>query len=219
MRDDEPILPPSGSSWQDRPAHRRWLEGEADALFSFFQGPLIDPAGGFFGLNREGQPIRDAGPRAPDPQHGPHGPLLRHRTSPRPSRMRGDHRPRRPVSPGRSSRSLARRLRLVRRRRGPPRRHQAGLRPCLRAPGRRERQGRGPSPGGCPARGRSRGHRDPLLGRAARRGARGIRPGLVAAGIVSRAEFQHASDRSPDGGLRGDRRARSISTGRNASPD
>ena len=61
MRDDEPILPPGGSSWQDRPAHRRWLEGEADALFSFFQGPLIDPAGGFFGLNREGQPIRDQG--------------------------------------------------------------------------------------------------------------------------------------------------------------
>ncbi len=48
-----------GSRWVTRPAHRRWLEGRADALLSQFQFVSIDPAGGFFDLDIAGQPRRD----------------------------------------------------------------------------------------------------------------------------------------------------------------
>ena len=43
--------------WRTRPAHRRWLEGEADRLFRFYEGASLDPAGGFFTLDEAGAPM------------------------------------------------------------------------------------------------------------------------------------------------------------------
>ena len=40
--------------WVKRPAHRRWLEQQADQLFTFFGAHTIDPAGGFFEMDVTG---------------------------------------------------------------------------------------------------------------------------------------------------------------------
>ena len=48
-----------GTRWTTRPAHRRWLESRADALWDQFQHSSIDPAGGFYDLDSAGQPRRD----------------------------------------------------------------------------------------------------------------------------------------------------------------
>jgi sulfoquinovose isomerase len=48
-----------GTRWTTRPAHRRWLESRAEALWDQFQFTSIDPAGGFFDLDSAGQPRRD----------------------------------------------------------------------------------------------------------------------------------------------------------------
>jgi sulfoquinovose isomerase len=45
------------TAWRDTSGHRRWLTAEADALFAFFEGDLIDPAGGFATLDNSGRPM------------------------------------------------------------------------------------------------------------------------------------------------------------------
>ncbi|MGR6430293.1 AGE family epimerase/isomerase [Rhizobium sp. PAMB 3174] len=40
--------------WKDRTYHRRWLMSQADNLFNFFEGSIINPKGGFFELNLDG---------------------------------------------------------------------------------------------------------------------------------------------------------------------
>ena len=46
----------NSSPWTSRPAHRRWLETQADALFSFYEPHSLDPHGGFFVLDDAGHP-------------------------------------------------------------------------------------------------------------------------------------------------------------------
>jgi sulfoquinovose isomerase len=43
--------------WRARPAHRRWLEGQADRLFGFYEAASLDSKGGFFTLDAAGEPI------------------------------------------------------------------------------------------------------------------------------------------------------------------
>jgi mannose/cellobiose epimerase-like protein (N-acyl-D-glucosamine 2-epimerase family) len=43
--------------WRARPAHRRWLERQADRLFGFYEAASLDPNGGFFTLDAAGEPI------------------------------------------------------------------------------------------------------------------------------------------------------------------
>jgi mannose/cellobiose epimerase-like protein (N-acyl-D-glucosamine 2-epimerase family) len=62
LKGTEPTARPEidlGARWTLRPTHRRWLETRADALFDQFQFTSIDPAGGFFDLDRAGQPRRE----------------------------------------------------------------------------------------------------------------------------------------------------------------
>lgn len=47
----------TGKGWQKRRFHRDWLSAEAVSLLDFFGTKTIDPAGGFFDLDREGGPI------------------------------------------------------------------------------------------------------------------------------------------------------------------
>ena len=54
----------TGPRWVDLPYHRRWLIGQANALFDFFEPNSIDPDGGFYVLDDQGKPIlksRDGG--------------------------------------------------------------------------------------------------------------------------------------------------------------
>ncbi len=46
-----------GKSWQKRQFHRDWLAAEAVNLLDFFSLNAIDPAGGFYDLDREGEPM------------------------------------------------------------------------------------------------------------------------------------------------------------------
>ena len=46
-----------GKSWQKRQFHRDWLLAEASGLLDFFGTNTIDPEGGFFDLDREGDAI------------------------------------------------------------------------------------------------------------------------------------------------------------------
>jgi mannose/cellobiose epimerase-like protein (N-acyl-D-glucosamine 2-epimerase family) len=57
MHANQPILPPTGPSWQDRTYHRTWLKEQSDALFDFFQPALMHPKGGFVIFDRSGQPL------------------------------------------------------------------------------------------------------------------------------------------------------------------
>ncbi|HXT08620.1 MAG TPA: AGE family epimerase/isomerase [Roseiarcus sp.] len=43
--------------WRERPDHRRWLRGEADRLFRFYEANSLDAAGGFFTLDDAGAPM------------------------------------------------------------------------------------------------------------------------------------------------------------------
>jgi mannose/cellobiose epimerase-like protein (N-acyl-D-glucosamine 2-epimerase family) len=43
--------------WRTRPAHRRWLEAEADRLFRFYEANSLDRRGGFFTLDDAGEPL------------------------------------------------------------------------------------------------------------------------------------------------------------------
>jgi mannose/cellobiose epimerase-like protein (N-acyl-D-glucosamine 2-epimerase family) len=45
------------TAWRERPAHRRWLEDQADRLFRFYEGGSLDPNGGFFTLGVDGAPL------------------------------------------------------------------------------------------------------------------------------------------------------------------
>lgn len=47
----------AGTRWTERPAHRLWLIGAADAIFDFFDRAAINPLGGFFELDEAGRPL------------------------------------------------------------------------------------------------------------------------------------------------------------------
>ena len=49
----------NSSPWTSRPAHRRWLERQADALFSFYEPHSLDREGGFFVLDDAGHPTHE----------------------------------------------------------------------------------------------------------------------------------------------------------------
>ena len=49
----------NATPWTERPAHRRWLEAQADALFRFYEPRSLDPNGGFFVLDDEGRPTHE----------------------------------------------------------------------------------------------------------------------------------------------------------------
>ncbi|MGO8800534.1 MAG: AGE family epimerase/isomerase [Roseiarcus sp.] len=44
-------------AWRQNAGHRRWLLGEADSLFAFFEDQSLDPAGGFHALDNAGRVI------------------------------------------------------------------------------------------------------------------------------------------------------------------
>ena len=48
---------PLGPRFVERSAHRHWLLSEAKALLDFFSGAGVNPAGGFFTLADDGQPL------------------------------------------------------------------------------------------------------------------------------------------------------------------
>ena len=50
-----------GPRFVERPAHRRWLLGQATELIDFFQFGSFNPAGGFFPLDDAGRPFPAAG--------------------------------------------------------------------------------------------------------------------------------------------------------------
>ena len=50
----------ASAKWITLPYHRRWLLDQASGLFDFFERHSIDPSGGFFALDNEGQPIRQS---------------------------------------------------------------------------------------------------------------------------------------------------------------
>ncbi|OSP54805.1 AGE family epimerase/isomerase [Pseudoruegeria sp. SK021] len=52
-----PWIGTTGPRFVDRPAHRDWLMGQAMDLLDFFQPASLNPAGGFFVLDSEGQPL------------------------------------------------------------------------------------------------------------------------------------------------------------------
>ncbi|WP_238858308.1 AGE family epimerase/isomerase [Faunimonas pinastri] len=45
--------------WRNRPYHRLWLTGQARTLFDTFQFASVNPLGGFYELDDDGQPIKD----------------------------------------------------------------------------------------------------------------------------------------------------------------
>lgn len=51
--------------WRQLPSHRRWLAGQADALFDFFQYRAFNPQGGFFDLDPRGRPLDASNPVRP----------------------------------------------------------------------------------------------------------------------------------------------------------
>jgi sulfoquinovose isomerase len=55
MTDAKLTLPKTNSSlWQNRPFHRQYLMRQANNLFDFFEAPSMNPKGGFFELDDEG---------------------------------------------------------------------------------------------------------------------------------------------------------------------
>ena len=48
--------------WAYRPYHRRWLLEQADGLFDFFQYRAINPTGGFFDLDGQGNALGGVNP-------------------------------------------------------------------------------------------------------------------------------------------------------------
>jgi sulfoquinovose isomerase len=58
MTDAKLTLPKTNSSlWQNRPFHRQYLMRQANNLFDFFEAPSMNPKGGFFELDDEGNPL------------------------------------------------------------------------------------------------------------------------------------------------------------------
>ncbi|HTO27132.1 MAG TPA: AGE family epimerase/isomerase [Devosia sp.] len=58
MTDAKLTLPKTNSSlWQNRPFHRQYLMRQANNLFDFFEAPSMNPKGGFFELDDDGQPL------------------------------------------------------------------------------------------------------------------------------------------------------------------
>jgi sulfoquinovose isomerase len=51
-------LPANSPSWRENPDHRRWLRGQAEGLFRFFEDESLNPAGGFHSLDDTGHAIR-----------------------------------------------------------------------------------------------------------------------------------------------------------------
>ncbi len=47
----------TGPDFVKRPAHRGWLLDQARDLFAFFQTAIVNPKGGFFGLDATGRPL------------------------------------------------------------------------------------------------------------------------------------------------------------------
>ena len=47
----------TGPDFLQRPVHRLWLIDEARALFDFFKPNLLNPKGGFRGLDGQGTPL------------------------------------------------------------------------------------------------------------------------------------------------------------------
>jgi sulfoquinovose isomerase len=50
-------LPANSPSWRENADHRRWLQGQADSLFSFFEDESLNPTGGFRALDDTGHAI------------------------------------------------------------------------------------------------------------------------------------------------------------------
>ena len=58
MTDAKLTLPKTNSSpWQNRPFHRQYLMRQANNLFDFFEAPSMNPKGGFFELDDDGNPL------------------------------------------------------------------------------------------------------------------------------------------------------------------
>ena len=95
---------------------------------------------------------------------------------------------------------------------------QTGLRPRFRPSRRLERESRRTSGRRSPARRRLDRHPGPVLGGAVRGGRGGVHEGLARLRFLSWPELQHASDRSADGGFRGDGRLRPIFAWPSESP-
>ena len=144
--------------------------------------------------------------------------LFRDRASAGAARRGGFRRPRDARAADPASRRPLGRLFLVVRPRRPARARQARLWPRLRAARRLEREMRGPSRRGPAARRYFRSAGDAVLGARPGRQRRGIPRGLDPFQRLSRSEFQHAHDRSADGGVRSDRREDPISTRPSGSP-
>jgi sulfoquinovose isomerase len=56
--------PAGAPPWRENPDHRRWLRGQAEALFTFFEAESFNPAGGFHALDDAGRALADDPPRA-----------------------------------------------------------------------------------------------------------------------------------------------------------
>lgn len=48
--------------WSTLPWHRQWLVKQAEGLFDFFQYRAVNPKGGFYDLDRKGDPLSSANP-------------------------------------------------------------------------------------------------------------------------------------------------------------
>ncbi|MCM2471936.1 AGE family epimerase/isomerase [Rhizobium sp. CG5] len=59
---ETPTTSPLPALWSNRAYHRKWLLAQANGLFDFFQGPSLNPKGGFYDLNREGAPLATDNP-------------------------------------------------------------------------------------------------------------------------------------------------------------
>ena len=157
----------TGPRFVERAAHRHWLLGQAQRLVRFLRTKALQSVRRLLPARRcrPGR-CRPSRPRrgTPDPRHHPHGALFRHRPHAGPPRRRPHRRSRHGLPVEGPSRRQARRLFLGRRRRAADQRHQAGLRPRLRAARRFVCQGRRPSRCRPAARRRHRGAADALLG-------------------------------------------------------
>ena len=60
MTDASNTLPKTNSSpWSGRPFHRQYLMRQANNLFDFFEGPSLNPNGGFYELDDDGMPVSE----------------------------------------------------------------------------------------------------------------------------------------------------------------
>ena len=206
-------------SWRQNEGHRRWLRAQADDALCVFRGRIV--------RSRRRFSLRSTMPAVPitsnsaRPLHATtrmvHCFAIGHLLGPaRRRRFRRSWHERHPAIAIATPRTAAISGRSTID--GPRETRKARLWPRLRAARRIERQNRRPSRSPTPARRHQRSARNAFLGADAWRQRGGIRRRLVADLRLSRTKFQHASDRSADGGLRGDGRARAISPRPRASP-